>query len=200
MKKQLLSLLTFSLLFISTLNAQNINEQEVFVESWKKGNEQITIQTLQIKLTEQVFEIKKEILAVSGKKYLLSVVKNPLVDIKGEHWKIMMNEINPEESNKQDVCRDLLMAQKPCETGGNYFPRGNYVSYFYPYEEKRVIVNGKTSLVEWKPFYSTDTVRKILVDGFFVIIKNGKIEFDEINKSKIKSFELSIELRNSLEY
>lgn len=184
-------------MLLGTLNAQKIEDKEIFVESWKKGNEQITVQTLQVELSKENFEFEKEIQSKSGKRYLISIVKSPIVDVKGEHWKVMLNEITQDYKNIKDVCGDLLLKTLPCETGGDYFPREDYVAYFYPYEEKVVVINGQIPLIEWKPFYTTKTTRKIAVDGFFVIIKSGKIEFDEKDKSKVKSFELIIELKNT---
>jgi hypothetical protein len=79
---------------------------------------------------------------------------------------------------------------------GDYFPREDYGAYFYPYEEKKIIINGNP-YIEWKPLYPINTIRKFLVDGFYVIIKSGKIEFDEKDKTKICSFELNIDFRNN---
>jgi hypothetical protein len=192
MKKITLLLLIFNVLSL-IVQAQDSSEKNILVKSWHKGNEEITVQSLQIKLTKENTEFEKEILAMSGKKYLVSVVKNPDVDLKGEHWKVLMNEIVDKKNNK-DFCRDLLKTTKPCETGGDYFV-SDYGAYFYPYEEKKILINGNPH-IEWKPLYPINTIRKFLVDGFYVIIKSGKIEFDEKDKTKICSFELNIDFRN----
>jgi hypothetical protein len=197
MKKQSLILLVWCLILLPILNAQTIDETEVFVRSWKKGNEKITIQTLNVTLTQEMLEFEKEILALSGKKYLISIIKNPAIDRKGEHWGVSLNEINSVEQTKKRSCRELLMELKPCETGGDEI-MGAYPGFFYPYEGKKVkLFVGKTHLIESQPFYPVKTERKILVDGFIVSIKSGKIEFDEKDKTKIRLFELTIEFKNT---
>jgi hypothetical protein len=156
-------LLVFCLTIFTVSSKAQVSEvDEIIVESWKKGREKITVQTIKVELTSQNPEFEKEFLSISGKKYRLSIIKNPITDVKGEHWKVMLKEIASNEDNTSNICSDLLFKSRPCETGGDYFPREDYVAYFYPYEKKKVIVNEKTSLIEWKPFYLTKTIRKIL--------------------------------------
>jgi hypothetical protein len=183
-------------MLFATLKAQTIEDKEVFVKSWKQGNEQIVAQIMQVKLTKENFEFEQEITALSGKKYLISVVKNPAVDLKGEHWKALMNEINSDKENNKDFCRDLLLVDYPCDSGGDSFSSQNDIAYFYPSFQYDG-ANMKIPRREQVPIYPTKTTRKILVDGFFVVIKAGKVEFDEKDKSKIKLFELNIEIKNT---
>ncbi len=197
MKKQSLLCLVLCLLMSLSLNAQTIEEKEVFVRSWKEGSEKITIQSLNVILTQEKFEFEKEILALSGKKYLIRIVKNPDISLKGEHWGVLLSEINSEKENNKGFCGNLLMELRPCETGGDQL-MGAYPAFFYPYEGKKVkLFSGKTHLIESQPFYPVKSVRKILVDGFIVSIKSGKIEFDEKDNTKIKLFELTIDFKNT---
>jgi hypothetical protein len=170
-------------------------EQEAFVESWKKGGQRIIEQSIPVTLTKQNFEFEKEVRAESGKRYLLSVVRNVAVDYKREHWKVVLNEIKSRKANNKDNCRDLLLFSPPCQTGGDFFSSKEQIAYFcpsFPYES----TNMKIPLPEQVPIYATTTVRKILVDGFFVIISSQNVQFDETDNSKIKLFELNIELKN----
>lgn len=169
-------------------------DPEAFVESWKKGKQQINEQTLSVALTKQNFKFEKEISTKTGKRYLLSVVKNLSIAIKQEHWKVVLNEIKSRKANNKDNCRDLLLFTPPCQTG-DFFSSQEDIAYFcpsFPYES----ANMKIPRRERVPIYATATIRKILVDGFLVILSRRKVEFDETDSAKIRLFELNIELKN----
>ena len=199
MIKQLLFFSFFYLAFVLTLNAQVVDPDEVFVKSWKKGEEKVPDQTIQVVLSQKKVGFEKEISAISGKKYCLRILKNPDKSLKGEHWRVQLREITLDENHKEALSEDLLFNDKPGDTGRHVFPREDLAGIFYPYREKKIAAGG-IPLIEWKAFYPTKTKRKFLVDGFFVVVKSGSVEFDEKDKTKIQTFELNIEFKNADNY
>ena len=198
MKEKMLLILFSCLILLTvsnTLQAQAAGTDEIFVKCWKEGKERVADQVISVKLTQQQPEFEKEISVISGKKYRLRIVRNPDKSLKGEHWQVNFREITMDENQKEVLSENLLYRDKPDDTGGDFLPREQFASFFYPFEEKKVLVNG-VPMIEWQAFYPVRTTRKFFVDGFYIIIRSGKVEFTDIDKSKIKLFELSVEFTN----
>lgn len=180
---------------ISSLLAQIDANKKVTVLSWKKGVEKVTPQVSRIHLTQKQPSFEKEIVSISGKQYFLQIIHNPIGELHGEHWKVALREILTIE-DKRVLGDDMIYVDRPGDIGGDSISRKEYVGLFYPYEKNKVILNGKSTLIEWKELYPVKTLREITVDGFCLTLKAGDIEFDEKDTTKIKKFEIVIELRN----
>ena len=185
-------------LFVSTtlIIAQTpVDPANVRVNSWRKGEEKVLSQHIKVDLDSKCFEFEKEITAESGKKYRLSVIKNPDKSLNGEHWKVEFRQVVLRQDGTVSTSDDLLSREKPGDTGGDFFSRERFASFLYPYQEKRLIVGG-LPLIEGNAFYPTKTIRTFLVDGFVLVISSGTVEFQQDDKTKIKSMELNIDLKN----
>jgi hypothetical protein len=194
-KNKNLTVLLFIICFVSLTQAQDLQQDEIFVSSWKKGIVKIAEQSLQVKLTREKPNFEKEIQGYSDKTYRLIITPNYNKSLKGENWKVEFREVIPDkENNKEILGDDLLFAERP-GGGGNNFPREDYIAYFYPNEERKLIING-IPWIEGKPFYPLKTVRKIQVENFLVTLKTDEVIFNETNKNKVDSFKIFIEFEN----
>ena len=196
---RIMMIFAFFALIPLNLNAQGtapyVEPDEVFVKSWERRNENIEPRVFNVALTKSNPDFETEIVAMSGKTYSLSFQRNYAVDIKGEHWKAVMTENNREGKTS---CLDLLYGSRPCETGRHYFPRERLAAYFYPYIGKRITVNNGNSppLIEYEAYYSTSTVRRFLVHGIEIIIRNTALQFDENDLTRVKLLKFIVEIRN----
>ncbi len=196
MKNKKLIILSFVLCFASLAKAQDLQPTEVSVTSWKKGTEKITEQTLRIKLTPQNPDYEKNILSYSGKTYRLLVIPDYSKSLKGRNWKVELREVYFDENgNKQILGDDLLFVERPGEVGDN-FPRENFIAYFYPNEQNRILINGMPWVEGKKPLYPLKVVRNIHVENFLVTLRTGDVKFNEKENNNIDSFEIFVEFNN----
>lgn len=200
MKKLLLAGSLILSAFSFSAQAQSNQAENVFVQSWKKGKETIGKQVIRVLLNDESKGFKTDIVSKSGKHYLLTAIHNPIRGLKGEHWKVELREVIFEPGNNKEVYSDNLLTQSnlPPDYSSS---REEYVNYFYPNEEKMVIINkvpkilavGNDNSLKPLPFYLTKVVRNIKVEQFLVTLKAGNYSFTEKNKNKLNSFEIFVE-------
>lgn len=83
----------------------------------------------------------------------------------------------------------------PCQTGCDQFPKENCVAYVYPDQKDAIEVNGQI-MSEFKPFHTSDVIRKIYVAGFWVEMKVSDFTFNRSKKGRVSNLELAIRLLN----
>ncbi|MBK8812833.1 MAG: hypothetical protein IPN69_19175 [Acidobacteria bacterium] len=196
MKKASATVLSIISLFFSG-SSQNVQKDEVFVSSWKTGNEMITEQTVQIKITPENPSYEKEVLSDSGKVYKLLIVPNYSKSLKGENWKVELREVGFDKSkNVTSLGDDLLYVERPGEVGDN-FPRGDLIAYFYPNSKNSILINNVPWIEGVLPIYPVNVIRTIQVEDFLVILRSGEIQFNAKDKVKVDLFEIFIEFTNT---
>ena len=199
MKTGLIALLAlFIWMSPGPVKAQQSEPQEVFVQSWQRGTKTVPYQVLRISLGRRQSEYTTEIINSSGNRYRLSIIHNPLSNVKNEHWKIEFNEIESTSDGKEILGENLLVVEGP-GTGGDNFPRGDYVGYLYPEKDSRVVQVAGNYWTDGYPFYPIKTTRKIRVEGFYVVIKVENLKFSSTDKNKVDSLDLTIQYRSAVE-
>lgn len=195
MKNRSLLMVLLIVCLVSPGTSQSSTKNEVVVSSWKKGDETITEQILEIRLTPENPSYEEDIRSCSGKVYRLLVLPKKR-SLKGEHWKVELREvILDERKDKINLDDDLLYAERPGSIGDN-FPREDLVAFFYPNSQNNILINNVPWIEGVLPLYPVNVTRKIQVEQFLVILRGGEIRFSEMNKEKIDLFQIFVEFAN----
>lgn len=181
----------------ATAEGQTQTPGEVYVRSWKSGDEKVPHQILRMQLTPDSNEYTSEIVSYSGKRYLLNVVHNPLKSVKGEHWKVELRPIRKSVNNGEAVLGDDLLLRESPEPGGDYIPRENFAAYLYPYEGGAVVNVAGTPYVEGFPFYEITSTRRFAVEGFQLSIRVESYKRSSVDVNKLDFINVSFEFQDS---
>lgn len=193
MRRTLVQLLAFLVVaFPWIIKGQEMQPSEVLVQSWQRGKETLSNQILQISLGGKQSEYTTEIIGSSGKRYKLSLIHNPLSNVKVEHWKIELNEIKLSSDGKSEPSDNLLAKERP-GPGGDNFPREDLIGYLYPEKEAAVVSVSGIPFIEGFPFYPIKITRKIRVEDFYVVIKVKHYKFSSTDNNKLDSLDLIVE-------
>lgn len=173
-------------------------EREVFVQSWKRGSETIRDRLIKLSLRSNQKNYSAEILGLSGKRYRLIFVHNPLPRARNEHWQMQLREIlKSRKGHRPALGTNLLMAEGP-GPGGDNFPRENLVGYFYPEMGRPSVTIGGFPWTDGYSFYPLKTIRKIKVENFYVVAWVESYRFkDTKKKSKLESLDVSIQFEST---
>jgi hypothetical protein len=195
-KRRLYLFVAFTLALSAIAEAQTNQPQEIVVQSWKKGSETVSDQTIRISLGAEQREYSTEIMGGSGKIYRLNILHNPLLSVKTEHWKIELREVLQTSEGKYLLGDDLLLAKRP-GYGSHYFPREDMVGYLYPNGGQPVAWVGGNPFFEGYSFYQIKTARKIRIEQFYLNAKVNNYQFSSKDKSKLSWLDLSIEFQSA---
>ena len=199
MSKILLTACLIITVFSVLTKAQANKSERIFICSWESSKETIMKQAVRIILDSESMDYKTEIIGTSGKRYVLSAIHNPIKNLKADHWRVELREIKYQK-DYQEVLGDNLLAQTRFDPD-SFSSREEFISYFYPNEEKIININGVPRIVastnnnsqEITPFYSVKATRKITIGNFSVTLKAGNYIFDGRDKNKVKTFEIFVE-------
>ena len=192
MKRRFLILTLFlpmTFILVTVVPAQDANPTNtVFLNSWKKGAETVQEQIVSIVLDSKQRDFATEISSKSGKRYKLSLVHNVSKLIPLERWSMELREVILCEG-KETLGDNLLLGGRP-EPGADYFPREDLVGDLYPKEKPNTVNDGLA-------FYPISTVRKIRIEGFYMIAKVLSYQIRPDDKNRVESLDLVIEFRNA---
>jgi hypothetical protein len=196
-KSLVLALLNLGLTIVGAFGQNSVIQDEVLIKSWKTGNDKIADHSFSVKLTPQMPAFTKDITAISGRKFRLTIQKNVEKNLKGEHWYVDFREIGLDKDGKEKLGKSLLYREKPgFDPDKHFFPREDIANMFYPYEEKKITMPDGTPMIEWKAFYPIKTTRKYQIEDYYLVLKAGEVVFDDKDKTKTKSFEILVEFKN----
>ena len=180
------------LLFYVNENAQSKKADEIIIQSWQTGKETIINQQIELSLSTENKNYQTFNFSNSGKKYRLSVnflpvSKTPLTTSgkTNEGWMVELREVNVNEKNEEEFGINLLTKTKE-EFGQDYFPLENKIGY--------LIFEGTETIV--KMYYPIKIIRKIKIEGFYVIIAVKDYQINAVDNHKIDYLKVSIELKN----
>ena len=193
--------ITLSLLFVAVFvggaNAQKNSPPEFVSRGWQEGTEVISDRTISVSLTPGANEYETGLSSDSGKPYRLKVVHNALPSVKREHWKVELREVSLREGGMKEVMGDSLL-ESPPGPGKHYFPREDLLAYLYPTDESDIkVVIGGQRLYEGRPFYPIKAVRKIRVEGFYVVIKVKEYRLSPVDNTKVDFLDLEIRFQKA---
>lgn len=193
---RILKVLFLALSLPGLVNSQDArSEQTVYVDSWKKGVESINDQSLRIVFDAKQKEYTSEIVSRAGKKYRLTVVHRPIDKLRVEHWRIDLQEITTSDG-REALCDNLLRAEGP-GPGGDNFPREDLAGYLYPEREPPMLLVSGVPFREGIPFYPMRSIRKIRVEGFYVIATVLDFQFSKSDKNNLTLLDLLIEFKSA---
>ncbi len=166
---------------------------EVFVQSWKKGNASISDIKFTVDLSSNQRKFRKVIVSGSGKKFVLRFDYKPFKDLDLEYWQAVLFD----ESDKTKA--DLLSTDKN-ETGKHYFPKEDFVGFFYP-RTKAIVFSEKNEPMfgDSYDFYYIGTTRKIQVENFILIISLLDLKMNSDDPDRVDLMSLSVEFKPSPE-
>lgn len=186
-----------AVILMGAAQAQSAEPRDVMVWSWQKGAETVFPQTIRLTLGPHQSEYTTEILGRSGKRYQLGVVHNPLDGVRTEHWLIKLREVLPRLNGAGEVLGPNLLGESSPDPGRDYFPREDLAAYLYPERGPAIVHVGGLPYVEGHPFYPIRTVRRIRVEGFYLIARVSNYQFNDKVEGRLDFLDLSIELQNA---
>ena len=187
MKKKISLLILFvAFLMVSAINAQS-NCDEIFVPSWKIGNETISSeQKFDLTLSSDNKEFQSYVVADSGKSIELLVNYLPVSKEKlsetgkpTESWKVELREVHIDKNEflGNDLIKNIGVR------GGDYFPREDLVGYIY-LKDRSPIKAGNYFLIDGSFYYPPKSKRIIKVEDFYVVIQVNDFQLNSLDKHK----------------
>jgi hypothetical protein len=165
-----------------------------YVESWKKGSQQIQVQKLTIELNASKREYETTVKDILGKdRYKLVINHSPLSKDGPQHesWDISLYEVKSKKAlQTKSPNLNLLMIQKPVGRG-DYFPIEDHIGWLYPVENPDFLKYGVA-------VYPFSAKRVIKVEGFYCIIKVSNYTLNQANPRTLDSLSIEIEFTNKL--
>jgi hypothetical protein len=189
------------IVFASSVYSQNEQCDEIFVQSWKRGTDQIEKEKFEVRLYWKNPEFKRTIISKSGIAYVLLIRHMPVKEValsetgkSTEAWKVELHHRSIGEKGNEMLGDNLLQFER-VGTGGDNFPRENLIGYLYPKEASKIVANGKP-LIDGKFYYPIRMRRKIQVESFYVTIQVSDFKLNEIDKHRVDFIDIAVELQN----
>ncbi|HEY8561601.1 MAG TPA: hypothetical protein VIL74_14590 [Pyrinomonadaceae bacterium] len=182
--------------------SQNEQRQDVFVQSWKIGNEQITEQKIDVTLNEQNLEFEQIVAGKFGSRYKLKIIHMPVekrdaseTGKSTESWRVELRKFITNKKNKE-VLSDNLLNSQPVGDGGDFFPRDPLIGVLYPKTKSPMKVNGEP-FIDGQFYYPITSKRRVKVENFFVEIQVIDFRLNAADVHKVDFLRVVVELKNN---
>lgn len=184
---------TFLSLAITGL-AQQRDPETFYVESWKRGHQQIQEQKLTIELNSSEPEYQAVIKdSLGSEQYKLVVYHFPVERIPYyEFWRISLyRKLKLCTASDRSQNWDLLTLEGG--PPGDNLPKENNIGLLYPAEKPNILKDNGMAV------YPISAKRVIKVEGFYVIIQVIGYKFNSTNPRAVDSLTVQVEFTNKYE-
>lgn len=202
-----------SLSVLSSLpNQQTVPQSPVtfYVESWRKGSQQILEQKLTIEITSERRNYNTVVRDSNGnERLLLSIDHQPLSNkatLPFEWWQVNLYEkVISDGTHSQFGRKNLLQIDEPGTSDGDTLPVENSIASIFPLKDSMFIGIGKGTAFypsREKPLvgvtgYSITATRVIKVMSFYCVINVTNFKLNEANPHVPDSLTVNISLANN---
>ena len=176
--------------------------KDIYVQSWKRGNDQIFEEKFDITLTQQNLEFKQVVSSKLGNQYKLQIIHIPIEELEmsetgktTQSWRVELRKVITNEKN-EEILSDNLLNSQSVGVGGDYFPRDYLIGYLYPKTTSPVKVNGEP-FIDGQSYYPIYKGRRIKIENFFVEIHVIDFRLNAIDIHKVDFLRVVIELKNN---
>jgi hypothetical protein len=175
-----------SLLLLTVSQAARGTSQTFYVESWKRGRQQIQEQKFEIKLEAKDPARRVLVKDSSGvERYELVITQYPLKE-GGPYYSYWYVTFYDRLSRYRNV--NLLTTEGPGV--GDNFPLEDKIGDLYPVEKPNVYKDVNSG-------YPISAKRVIKVESFYIIIQVRAYKFNSANSRKLDSLTVEFELTNN---